>query len=333
MPKNYSAYVRYIVINRVLSNGGRASLTKLKEACERALDIYPLGTRTIEKDIELMRHDSNLRFNAPIEFDHSSREYYYTDLDYSIDKTSLSDEEIISMVFAAQLLEQFKDLEVFRTFQGTVQKLIDAAEVYAEGTGKGLQDKIEFEHVPEVKGSKYLEEIMESLSENTVLEISYQSFFSDSENTHVIHPYFLKEYRNRWYLIGYHDRFEGIRTYGLDRIKSMEQLKERDFKDSGFVAQEFYKHIVGVTALDGDPMEIKISATREQALYLCTQALHDSQEIVEENDQEVIFKFHLIPTFEFRSQILGWGDQVKVLEPAEFREEIIESLRSSLGRY
>ena len=57
MPKNYSAYVRYIVINRALSNGGRASLTKLKEACERTLDIYPLGTRTIEKDIELMRKD------------------------------------------------------------------------------------------------------------------------------------------------------------------------------------------------------------------------------------------------------------------------------------
>ncbi len=333
MPKNYSAYVRYILINRALSNGGRASLKKLKEACERALDIYPLGTRTIEKDIELMRKDSNLGFNAPIEYDYSSREYYYADPDYSIDKTSLSDEEIISLVFAAQLLEQFKDMEVFRTFRGTVQRLIDAAEVYAEGMGKGLQDKIEFEHVPEVKGSEYLDEIMESLSENTVLEISYQSFYSDSENTHVIHPYYLKEYRNRWYLIGYHDKFEGIRTYGLDRIKSMNQLKEHDFKESGFVAQEFYKHIVGVTALDGDPMEIKISATREQALYLRTQPLHDSQEIVEENDQEVIFKFHLIPTFEFRSQILGWGNQVKVLEPAEFREEIIESLRLSLGRY
>ena len=71
----------------------------------------------------------------------------------------------------------------------------------------------------------------------------------------------------------------------------------------------------------------------KQALYLRTQPLHDSQEIIEENDQEVIFKFHLIPTFEFRSRILGWGDQVKVLEPAELREEIIETLRSNLGQY
>ena len=101
----------------MLSNGGRATFKQLKGACERTLDIYPLGPRTIEKDIELMRHDNGLGFRAPIEIDRSTGQYYYKDPDYSIDKKTLSDEEIISLVFASQLLEQFKEFDVFETFQ------------------------------------------------------------------------------------------------------------------------------------------------------------------------------------------------------------------------
>lgn len=322
-----------MVINRLLSNGGRASFNQLKRACERALDISPLGKRTIEKDLKLMREDNSLGFYAPIKLNRISGEYYYEDPDYSIDKLSLSDEQMISMVFVSQLLEQFKDLEVFKTFQGTVQKLIDAADIYVGGAGQNLQNKIEFEYTPEAKGSNYLDVIMESLSESIVLKIKYQSFYSETEYSHIIHPYYLKEYRNRWYLIGYHDHFKGIRTYGLDRMKSVDQLQDHDFIESDFVAKEFYKNIVGVTALENDPIEIKISATIQQALYLKTQPLHESQEIVEENEKVVIFKFFLVPTFEFQSQILGWGDEVKVLEPKEFKDQIVDSLRSNLDQY
>lgn len=172
-----------------------------------------------------------------------------------------------------------------------------------------------------------------ALSENIVLQFNHQSFFSKKINTHVIHPYYLKEYRNRWYLIGYNEQFNGIRTYGLDRIQSIEQLDDHKFIESEFDAKKHFKNIVGVTALKKEPQEILLSFTKAQSKYLITQPLHDSQEIVEENEDEVIFKYYVIPTFEFTSQILGWGDQVKVLEPKEYREEIIKSLKSNLNQY
>jgi len=333
MPKNYSAYIRYLVINRMLSNGRRATFEQIKDACERALDIYPLGKRTIEKDIERMRYDSGLNFRAPIENDRRTGEYYYEDPDYSIDRTSLSEEEIISVVFTTQLLAQFKELDVFKTFQGTVQKLIDAAEVYMDISGTDLQDKIEFEHTPEAKGNEHLELVMQALGEKTVLRMSYRSFYAEKDKIHILHPYYLKEYRNRWYLIGYHEQYKGIRTFSLDRISSLEPEHGLDFIDTGFVADEFYKNIVGVTVPEDEPFEIKLAATKEQARYIITQPLHDSQELIEEKEDEVIFKYFLSPTFEFQSQILGWGDQVKVLEPAEFRNQVVQSLRDTLSKY
>ncbi len=278
----------------MLSNGKRATFSQLKDACERALDIYPLGKRTIELDIERMRYDNGLNFNAPIEIDRRTGEYYYDDPDFSIDKKSLSEEEIVSVVFVSQLLEQFKELDVFKTFLGTVQKLIDVTEVYSDLSGQDLQDKIAFEHTPESKGNEHLDLVMKALAENTVLNISYRSFYAKEDKSHVIHPYYLKEYRNRWYLIGYHDQYKGIRTFSLDRILTIEEQEEIDFIDSGFVAGEFYKNIVGVTVPEETPIEIRLSATKEQARYILTQPLHDSQEVIEENDNHVIFKYLLI---------------------------------------
>jgi len=333
MPKNYSAYIRYLVINRKLTKRGRAKLKDLKEACERALDIYPLGDRTIEKDIHNMRYDQGLGFNAPIKIDRSSGEYYYEEPDFTIDERSLSDEEIVSLLFASQLLEQFKDMEVFNTFRGTVQKLIDAVEIFTEDTHNTLKDKVEFEHPPELKGSEHIEIIIHSLSDNIVLQIKYQSFYSTTAKTHVIHPYYLKEYRNRWYLIGYHENYKGIRTYSLDRIKSIEQLSDHIFVESDFKAREYYRNIVGVTALDREPIEIKLAFTKEQSYYLKTQPLHESQEIVEENEERVVFRYYIVPTFEFTAQILGWSDEVEVLEPEEYRNKIIKLLQSSLNQY
>ena len=277
-----------------------------------------------------MRKDQGLGFNAPIVYNRRTRRYYYEQPNYSIDNRSLSDKEIFSLVFASQLLEQFKNLDVFTTFQSTVQKLIDAVEIFTEDANHTLEDKIEFEHVPELKGSEHLEIILRSLSEKIVLQFNHQSFYSENINTYIIHPYYLKEYRNRWYLIGFNEKYGGIRTYGLDRIKSIEQLDEYNFIESEFNAQDYFKNIVGVTALKQEPKEILLSFTKRQSKYLITQPLHDSQEIVEEKEDEIIFKYYLIPTFEFTAQILGWGDQVKVLAPKEYQEKVMNTLQDTL---
>lgn len=317
----------------MLANRGRATFEQLKEACERALDIYPLGNRTIEQDIHKMRHDNGLGFYAPIQFDRHTKEYYYEEPDYSIDERSLTDEEITSLVFASQLLNQFKDMEIFQTFQGTVQRLIDVVEVFAEDTHNTLKDKVEFEHMPKLQGSEYLESILQSLSQKIVLEIKYKSFYSKTANTHIIHPFYLKEFRNRWYMVGYNERYKGIRTYSLDRIITLEQLADHPFTDTEFDPKEHYKHIVGVTTPERDPTEIKLAFTKEQAKYLKTQPLHESQELVEESDDRVVFKYLVVPTFEFTSQILGWSDEVEVLEPREYRKKVIGLLKASLGQY
>ena len=205
MPLNKEALIRYRVINRCLVDHRYVSKAKLIRACEEALDIAPLGERTIDQDLHDMREDTRLGFFAPIKHSREKGGYYYDDPDYSIDNIPLNEEELEALSFASTMLEQYKHIDLFNTFTGAVQKIVDAVNIHRILKSESSYSFIQFESVPEMKGSEYLQVIIEAIRDKTVLEILHQRFDSDKAYLHRIHPYLLKEYRNRWYLIGLND--------------------------------------------------------------------------------------------------------------------------------
>ena len=333
MPKNKDALIRFRVINKCLREREFATLQDLKSACERALDIYPIGTRTIEADISAMRHDEGLGYFAPIKINRARRMYYYDDPDYSIDNIPLNSEELESLVFAARLLDQYRDIEIFRTFTGSVRKLVDALNIYRLNDEDAVRNFIEFETVEATKGTEHLEVLIEAVKDRCVLKIEYKSFVSPKSTTPVIHPYHLKEYRNRWFLIGYNDKYKGMRTYGLDRIISITPEYGMQFTDIGFDARKYYENVVGISVLDKEPLEIFIAFSGIQAQYLSTQPLHHSQRQISSEPDKIIFRFFLVPNYEFYAQILGWGDEVEVLSPPEVRQYLVEMIKDLAQRY
>ncbi len=333
MPKNKEALIRYRVINRCLKEQTYVTKQELKEACERALDICPVGSRTIDGDIHAMRYDDRLGYNAPIIMDRSRGAYYYEDPSYSIDNIPLNEDEMESIIFASKLLEQFKNVEIFKKFAGSVQKIVDAVNVYRLDDENTYRDFIEFENVDEAKGTEYIEPIIDALKNKDVIKIEYRSFTTKKNSVNFIHPYLLKEYRNRWYLIGYHDNYKGIRTYSLDRFVNLEVDYSIDFIDTGFDAHKYYENVIGISVLDKEPVEIHISFTKMQAQYVITQPLHHSQELVSESQNRYIFKYFLVPNFEFYAQILGWGKEVEILKPDDVREKVKEVAQSVIEKY
>lgn len=332
MSKNKNALIRYRVINRCLTDYKICSKEQLIKACEDALDIHPLGERTIDKDIYDMRNDNGLAYYAPIKYDRNQGGYYYDDPDYSIDKLSLKQDEIEALTFASTLLNQFRNTGLFSQFSGAVQKVVDAVNIQKANIQLPQYDFIDFERVPFVKGSEFLQPIIEAIKNKQVVLIHYQSFDHDSPIQHIIHPYLLKEYRNRWYIIGLHEKYREIRTFGLDRIVSIEPARV-PFIDKKFNARDYFKNTIGVISPQGPPPEIRFAVKKRQAQYLITQPLHESQEIVEEKDDEIIFKLKVHPTYELITLLMGYREELKILEPDNIKEEFIEAIRKTLERY
>jgi predicted DNA-binding transcriptional regulator YafY len=94
-----------------------------------------------------------------------------------------------------------------------------------------------------------------------------------------------------------------------------------------------FEHVVGISGLDEEPMDVVLEFTPDQGRYIKTLPIHASQEIVEDNEDRLVVSLYVVNNFELRQRILGYGSSVLVLEPEELAEEIEEELRKNLGKY
>ena len=326
MPKNKDALIRYRVINKCFLEKKYVTLKELVSACEDALDIRPLSERTIEADISAMRNDRGLGYNAPIRMNRTKGVYYYDDPNFSIDNIPLNDEEIDSLLFAARLLDQFKDIELFKTFKGSIDKLVEAVNVYHLPEYKDIRNFIEFEQVEYTKGTDHLKELINTIKNKSVIKIEYHSFTSKKNTFHTVHPYHLKEYRNRWFLIGYNEIYSDIRTYGLDRLIGIQPENSIKFKDVGFDAQKYYENVIGISVSGKKPVEIQIAFSELQTQYIESQPLHKSQEFVKKLGNRFVYKFYLVPNYEFYALIFGLGTEAVIISPQIEKKKIFNML-------
>lgn len=188
---------------------------------------------------------------------------------------------------------------------------------------KELSDRILFEPVP--SGEKFLPPIIEAMRDKTAIEMTYQSFTRQKPATFIVEPYCLKVFKQRWYMLAYSPGLDKAMIYSLDRVHAVESTKQKYKLPKDFNAEAYFKNTYGVTGMDEEPEDIEICIDAMQANYLRTLPLHSSQEEIERNDDYSIFRFHMVPSYEFLQELRKYGSDVEVISPesvrAEFRED------------
>lgn len=186
---------------------------------------------------------------------------------------------------------------------------------------------------PAIKGIQYLDKIISAIEKKEVLRLYYLPFYEDKPYFNEVHPYLLKEHESRWYMVGL-NAFKGkLRTYALDRIRDLQVAEGSSYRAPDFNAGEYFKYAIGIIAPEGLPPLIKMAVQLTQAQYLIGRPWHDSQNIEEENEEQVVFSFRVHPTYEFRSLVLSLGKDAYIKEPASLREEMKKELEKMLAYY
>lgn len=181
-------------------------------------------------------------------------------------------------------------------------------------------------------GSQWLEKLLKAIIEKNVLEIDYKAFGGTSKQ-HVFSGYLLKEYRNRWYIIGHSDRSEAVIVLALDRIISVEISRKPFIQDQGFRSTDYFRYSFGITQMHyQEPEKITLSFLPEQAPYLISQPVHASQEVLADNETEIRIRIHVYRSHELIQFILGNIDRLLDIEPADLKEEIKGKVKEALGR-
>jgi len=192
---------------------------------------------------------------------------------------------------------------------------------------------ISFKKAPPVKGTHYLEPIIKAIEHKQVLRLYYLPFYEDKPYFNEVHPYLLKEHGFRWYLVGLNEFRDQIRTYALDRIRDLQESPETVYREQDLDAASYFKYAIGIITPTGEPALIKLAVQKTQAQYLITQPWHDSQNILDETDEQVVFSFRVHPTYEFKSLVLSLGKDAMVLEPDTLRKEMMHELELMIKKY
>lgn len=330
MSGNKEALIRYRAINRCLKNRKTASKDQLISACSEAVGS-DVSWRTVASDIHAMRYDEGLKFYAPI-INEKKLGYSYEDPSYSIDNIPLSDRDMDALSFASRLLKQYSSVEIFKQFADAVERLNERVSLPL--TDETDNDAIlGFEHGTRDTGSEHLNQLIELIKTKTVAKISYRSFVRSSKKVYHIHPYYLKQYRNRWYLVGRHEKTEGIKTFGLDRMLTIEPDYATSFRPASFNSNVYYRNAIGVSVFDAPPVEVQLKVSALQAPYVLSMPIHGSQKVLSQSDEGILISIHVIINYELISSILAMGKEIQVISPPELIEDVRDHLTKSLAKY
>lgn len=184
-----------------------------------------------------------------------------------------------------------------------------------------LKRRIVFEQIP--SGQNFLTPVIEAMRDGMSIEIKYKSFWRQDEYTTEVEPYFVKVFKQRWYLIARNKIKDAIRIYALDRILALSQTGNAFVMPKDFSPEEYFYNSFGIISQDNCPpeiVELKVYGTQKE--YFRTLPLHHSQEEVENADGYSIFRYYLSPTYDFIQEILSHGCEVEVLSPQHLRDEV-----------
>ncbi len=322
MPKNKDALSRYRWIDERLRNKRlpKPTLDVLIAYVSEKMDAS-ISTRTIQKDIQDMRQDPELNYMAPILYERSSGTYRYEDESYSISNIPIEEADLQGLEIAIGILEQFRSLPVIQQFEDAILKIAASLKMNRQTLEhKGM---IKFSRTAQYKGAEHIPDIVDAIKNLEVIRIAYQSFDRNEPKEHWVEPYHLREYQHRFYLIGKSQKAKGgtLLTFALDRIVKLWPTNT-NFDEKNFDDASYYRHAIGITVLEGEPQNVVLSFTPHQGKYIKSQPIHTSQQVLEDNEKECRISLNVVINPELHMLLLGYGANVKVLEPEQLVQKM-----------
>ena len=338
MPLNRATLIRISTIDKCLQNRYRRwTIQDLIDACTDALAEYegrsnPVSRRTFQNDLALMRSE-RLGYNAPIVV-REKKYYEYEDPDFSITHLPLNDDGLSALNSALDILRQLQGFPQLASSIDTISKL---NEQISRHTGASIP-AMDMEHVKGYKGAQFIGEIYDAVRKQQTIIVEYQSFKARQASSLVVYPYLLKEYRNRWFLIGEKasNRVPQVNIFALDRIHSVSIDKEHPFKKCvDFDPEHFFDDTIGVTkGIHDKAQRVVIKIDRLQAPYVESKPFHRSQKVEQRfHDGSIQLSLKVVINNELERLILGFGGHAEVIAPPVFRARVAESVRIAASHY
>jgi len=243
----------------------------------------------------------------------------------------------IESIFEVEIGFDFK-LKVYAINQDETsevsQRRMEALDVFnALKIGESSSMSIHFEK-RKPKGTENFHGLLHAINNKLQISFTYQKYWEDAITHRTVEPYALKEFRNRWYLLANDLKDKQVKSFAFDRLTELEITKKKFNLSATFDVNEHYKFCFGIISPnDHDLKEVILSFDPTQGKYIKSLPLHETQEILVDDEHEIRIRLKIYLTLDFIMEILSYGDNVKVIKPKSLIEELKQSYQTALAQY
>jgi len=335
MATNKNAQIRYKILDNCFRNKGkRYFIEDLIEECNQKLsEIYPdsngISRRQIFDDIRFMESSEGWKIDL-LRLKEGRKFYYrYADSSFSINNMPLSESEINRMLTTLQTFSQFKGLPQFEWMSELLPKL-------KQGNNNVPSSAImEFENNQDLKGIEHIGTLYDAIVYKKVLKITYLQSFKD-KMSYEIHPYFLKQYNNRWFLFGLNPESSEKKpdwNLPLDRIIEIDEINKTYIPNTIIDWNDYFDNIIGVTKLDNATEKITLHFFGKTGHYISSNPVHPYQKHKWLDSETLEVNLELIINFELERLICSYAEFVKVIQPHSLAVRIKKRLQTGAEQY
>ncbi len=336
MPLNKSAFYRYRLLDECFQRKhhipsssqntqwvGYWHISDLMKYIEEKTD-KGISEKMLRNDIRALRED----FGAPI---HSEKNigYAYSE-PFSIFENPLRDDDYKILNEIIEILKNYSGFKYFDEADTIISKLEE------NRLHKDFY-RIQLDTLPGYVGLEYITPLKNAIFDKKPISLTYKEF--DREVVQLVyHPYILKEYNNRWFVLGYAEKtdnaFGKIWLFALDRILKIQPGTCKYIKPEKDIITRYFYDIFGVTNYkEREPEKVIIRVKKFRSNYIKTKPIHASQKLIREDIEFDDYGLKLKLNNEIISHFLSFGEDLAVIEPSSFIEEIKRHIATMYHQY
>lgn len=331
MPVTKNPIDRYRILDRCLRDTHRKyTLEALLEALNTQLSYTTgkeISKRTLQNDLTTLEYDygvdynESLRKQRPAIYRYENPNKYYQFVQFT-NKDSEKIQDAIDILSSYQGIPQYD----------WAQMLLKEAQMCNEKKASG---RVEFQNNPDLRGLEFFSTLLDAITAKQLLTLSYQPYEKPQFEV-LFSPIRLKQFNNRWYVIGKCPQFENISIYPLDRILSVETTRGK-YEHTDIDIDEMFDDQVGIsiTSPNAKVEDVILRVNSKRYNYIETKPIHWSQTELKEqaNEHTRTIRIRVYLNKELTQQILSFGDDIEVIAPAELRELIKEKITALNEKY
>lgn len=291
---------RYSLIIEKVKNGRNTSFEAIMEF------LFDNGfehtKRTIQRDIDDLRNE----FGVELLYDSSKNNYF---IDYENSPNFESFVRFLELVNTADLLK-----ESFKNKSKTLQHIV-------------------FDNSEGLQGIQYLELFLTAIKQHREISFTHYNFQKNKTTKRLLKPYLLKEYANRWYIVGEQEGIEEFRNFGIDRVSNVKLTQNTFVPKTDIDINYLYNDVIGMVYSEDVRQKVVLSFNPEQGQYVKTLPLHHSQQILIDKDSNFQISLDIIPNRSLIERILMYGSNVKVIEPITLQDKIKGIYKDAQSQY